>query len=544
MDQKTAFPPFALVPASAGPNPFLAAPIELAASVQATDAVWSHDAGDEEDPEAPRAEAVDVRILWGTNVLHFEQMSPPRPFTLGGAGADFTLPELGSTVATGGSCPLVVLRDERAAVFAAAETTVEVKLVNGSVLSLAACVENGTAQRLVATRGAHEILLPHGATATVRLPGSELVFEVTRARARQRPDAGFWAGADFSGQVYTGLSALVHATLVGALAFLLPAMHADDAESVDRNAAAAMRPYLDAIAERARERDESDESVLEVTPSAPSGGGRGARASGASGSLGSTSAAVRTSGRYAIRGQERDTRLARDRAIAEASTFGVLDLLRTDTSNVPTAPWADRAAFGRDPTNALGKMWALSIDDALGTGGLGLLGPDQGGGGLAAGVGLRGINSTVGHGDGDLDGDGPATGPGHELGPGGHGPVRAGLPSHIAVAPRLREIGDFSTSGTLPRELIQRVVRQHFGRFRLCYEDGLRGNPGLTGRVAVKFVIDRDGGVTVASADPGTDMADAKVVACVVRGFQNLTFPAPKDGMVRVVYPLMLAPGE
>ena len=95
MDQKTAFPPFALVPASAGPNPFLAAPIELAASVQATDAVWSHDAGDEEDPEAPRAEAVDVRILWGTNVLHFEQMSPPRPFTLGGAGADFTLPELG-----------------------------------------------------------------------------------------------------------------------------------------------------------------------------------------------------------------------------------------------------------------------------------------------------------------------------------------------------------------------------------------------------------------------------------------------------------------
>ena len=65
-----------------------------------------------------------------------------------------------------------------------------------------------------------------------------------RARARQQPEAGFLVGADLSGQIYTGLSALAHAALVGALAFFLPAMHSDDADSIDRNAAAAMKPTV------------------------------------------------------------------------------------------------------------------------------------------------------------------------------------------------------------------------------------------------------------------------------------------------------------
>jgi hypothetical protein len=99
-------------------------------------------------------------------------------------------------------------------------------------------------------------------------------------------------------------------------------------------------------------------------------------------------------------------------------------------------------------------------------------------------------------------------------------------------------------SGRLPQEVVQRIVRQNFGRFRLCYEGGLRGNPGLTGRVAVAFVIDRTGAVAVAAADRSTEMADENVVSCVVRGFQNLSFPAPENGTVRVVYPLLLAPGE
>src|SRR5689334_9657332 len=49
--------------------------------------------------------------------------------------------------------------------------------------------------------------------------------------------------------------------------------------------------------------------------------------------------------------------------------------------------------------------------------------------------------------------------------------------------------------GRLPPEVIQRIVRQNFGSFRLCYENSLRNCPNLQGRVAVRFVIDSDGSV-------------------------------------------------
>jgi hypothetical protein len=56
--------------------------------------------------------------------------------------------------------------------------------------------------------------------------------------------------------------------------------------------------------------------------------------------------------------------------------------------------------------------------------------------------------------------------------------------------------GATTVNGRLPPELIQRVVRGNLPRFMKCYTDGLRGNPSLQGRVAVKFVIARDGTVS------------------------------------------------
>jgi hypothetical protein len=100
-----------------------------------------------------------------------------------------------------------------------------------------------------------------------------------------------------------------------------------------------------------------------------------------------------------------------------------------------------------------------------------------------------------------------------------------------------------SSNGRLPAEVIQRIVRQNFGRFRLCYEAGLRNNPGLTGRVATTFVIGRDGAVNQ-SSDAGSDLPDQNVVACVVRSFNALSFPPPDGGVATVTYPIILTPGE
>ncbi len=106
-------------------------------------------------------------------------------------------------------------------------------------------------------------------------------------------------------------------------------------------------------------------------------------------------------------------------------------------------------------------------------------------------------------------------------------------------------MGATTVNGRLPPEVIQRIVRQNYGRFRLCYENGLKTDPSLQGKVAVKFVIASDGSVSTASEDPSTTLPDKTVVSCVVRGFSGLSFPAPEGGgIVTVVYPVIFSPGE
>lgn len=100
-----------------------------------------------------------------------------------------------------------------------------------------------------------------------------------------------------------------------------------------------------------------------------------------------------------------------------------------------------------------------------------------------------------------------------------------------------------NTDGRLPPETIQTVVRQHFGAFRTCYENGLQKNSKLQGRVTVSFVINLDGTVSNAADDHST-MPDPGVVQCVVAGFGGLTFPPPQGGYVTVVYPVQFDPGD
>ena len=162
--------------------------------------------------------------------------------------------------------------------------------------------------------------------------------------------------------------------------------------------------------------------------------------------------------------------------------IGLLNTGGGGDPNAPTAPWGREDSLGTDPLSARGNMWGDAIGDSFGAGGLGLSGIGEGGGGRGEGIGLGNIG-TIGHGAG--------TGTGQGFG-NGHGRLGG---AHQTRPPSLRQ-GATQVNGRLPPEVIQRIVRQNFGRFRLCYENGLRTNPNLQGRVAVKFVIDRDGAVS------------------------------------------------
>jgi hypothetical protein len=109
------------------------------------------------------------------------------------------------------------------------------------------------------------------------------------------------------------------------------------------------------------------------------------------------------------------------------------------------------------------------------------------------------------------------------------------------TAPKLRE-GSVTVNGALPPEVVRRIVRQNFGRFRLCYENALKKNPKLAGTVTTRFVIVKDGSVASVS-DAGSTLADTNAVACIVRSFGALSFPQPENGVVVVVtYPITLSP--
>ncbi|MBK6697080.1 MAG: AgmX/PglI C-terminal domain-containing protein [Myxococcales bacterium] len=107
---------------------------------------------------------------------------------------------------------------------------------------------------------------------------------------------------------------------------------------------------------------------------------------------------------------------------------------------------------------------------------------------------------------------------------------------------------DGGTNGVLLPELIQAVVRGGFGAFRRCYEEGLRRNPKLAGRVCVGFRVGAVGQVfdaKVWSEDPCvTGLADNEAATCVAKAFSPLRFPKPVGGVVTVVYPITFSPGD
>ena len=475
--------------------------------------------------------AIEVMIMWDSNVLHVSHLSPPRSFYVGEelgdkAKCDYFIPSetLGTTRA-----PLVVSRGLGASLVILPRTRGYVDIPGQGKVSLADLISSGRARPSSEMSGAYEYELPANAKARMELEGSSLVFQVGAVNAGKRIPVGLTS--EPGAFLYTGLSFLLHMGLVAVFAFFMPNMRGDDTEDLDRDQILMMQKLLNAAAEREQEERDTQE-VTEVQPDQKEGG-TGTRAKGEEGSMGNPN--TRDTGhKYGVQGPKDnpDPHLAKQAALQEAAQFGMIGLISTmggGDPNAPTAPWGREESLGQDEKSARGNMFGDTIGDSFGAGGLGLSGVGEGGGGRGEGIGLGNFGG-LGHGAG--------TGTGQGIG-NGRGRLGGG---HQVKAPRIRE-GATSVNGRLPPEVIQRIVRQNFGRFRLCYENGMRNNPNLQGRVTVKFVIDRSGAVAM-TADGGSDLPDQGVVQCVVRGFGNLSFPQPEGGMVTVVYPIMFNPGD
>ncbi|MFO0737346.1 MAG: AgmX/PglI C-terminal domain-containing protein [Labilithrix sp.] len=341
-----------------------------------------------------------------------------------------------------------------------------------------------------------------------------------------------FALGDFRTTKGVALAALLHATVL-AMAFIGRAAPYED----DGGRLAMMREYLAASDARVEGTLEPKDDLPPDSRDASRGGKQagehaGDRA-GESGRSGRPTAPT-TAGRSArANGDASDER---QRDLREAREFGMIGLLG--------APGGTRAG-GADPfasfegPSAVGSIFGATAVDSYGSSGGGLSGVGLGGGGKSGGIeiapGLGGGGRCGASCTGSIGGFGSS-----------HGRVTG---AHATKAPVLRcgvdevtkqETCTTQVSGRLPPEVVQRVVRQNFGRMRMCYEQGLVRNPSLEGRIAVKFVIDRSGAVAMASTADRT-ISDSEVASCVERAFRSMSFPEPEGGIVTVVYPLVLS---
>lgn len=430
--------------------------------------------------------ALEVMVLWNGDVLSVRHLAAPFRFSVG----DGSVP-----------CDLVVPEE----------------VARGPAYELISQVAGET---FVHAESAESTRLELERPATVQLGELELRFRLTASEAH-----GFGA-ASFEREPfgYFGASLAVVASLVTSFAMFTPRLGLTDGEELDRDRVATMLQYLHAQAEREQPPTPGEREQSSGERSAPSEGSKGE-----SGALGKRDETA-TNRKFASNAPSaaRDTTMSRSELLADAADFGMIGILASAAPMHPGALFENDGALNQLDLNKFGNMFGQDIGDAAGVGGLGPLGPGEGSGGPGVGIGMRGIGTcqTLG---GCNGGDGIAN---------SGGLLQRG---HTTTTPRIRT-ASVDVSGRLPSEVIQRVVRQNFGRFRVCYESGLRTNPTLNGRVSARFVIDRTGAVS-AVQNGGSDIPDSGVVNCVMSAFYGLSFPAPDNGVVRVTYPIMFSVG-
>jgi hypothetical protein len=186
----------------------------------------------------------------------------------------------------------------------------------------------------------------------------------------------------------------------------------------------------------------------------------------------------------------------------------------------------DGAASGGALEAALGGIDGSRVAAGYGVGGMGLRGGGPGGGGTGTGTLGTGAIGTRGRGGGN----------------GSYGAGEGGLGAKTDRDVTMTQ-GTPTILGSLDPEIIRRIVREHAGQIRYCYESELTRTPGIFGKIVMKWVINGEGRV-MQSQVAETQMKNANVENCLATKIKTWTFPKPKGGgMVVVNYPFVFKQG-
>lgn len=450
-------------------------------------------------------ETLEIAHLWEDHVLTVTSYSKPRTITVGSEedDNDFVIEDPSLTEL---SFPLVSFQGGYALNFTERMTGT---IQNGDeTVTLRDAIASGMATPSAEASNAYTIVLSSRTSVRVDIGPSSFLVHFTDLPVLIAAGRGF----DTSALPYFGLSAAAH------ILFLLLAMSMpDNARSLDLDGFQANDRFVQLMLEPEQEEEEEPDWLDD-------GGNEEAAAKhkGEEGKAGKEDEEVEDK-KLAIKGDldPEDLELKKARDTEVAMEAGIASELMV------ASPWGSAdTSVGSDAIHALGNLTGDAAGNAKGFGGLGLSGAGRGGGGVSErGIGLANVG-TAGRGGGGRGGSG------YGKGAGDLGERRSRVPKIVPGKPAVQ--------GSLDREIIRRVVRQHRREIKFCYEQELQKNKNLEGKVVVKFTISPTGSVAAASVASST-LNNGAVEQCMTSKIRRWVFPEPKGGGIVIVnYPFNL----
>jgi hypothetical protein len=454
--------------------------------------------------------AVELITSWRGTVVRVDVLGArhgARSRFLVGADPGCDLPLPPAPLGGHASLPLVtVAPDSGVEITVPAGVAGDLTLADGDRASFAGMATAGLLHASAELAGCVRLPLPHGATAAFELGGFSFVAKSVPA-PRRLPAA---VKLNWNDQLFSGASLAFHFLVVFIAFFDVPNLMAMSLDLLDDPNRGVRYEALELQKKAVLAEPRKDDA------------GSGKRARDEEGQAGKRDA-PRTRNKMAIQGPRDNPRPQLSREMARDA--GILQYLARP--NAAVSPFAQSDAMGQDPENALGALLGDRFGDNLGYGGLGIHGTGRGGGGDATGTIGTGSLDTIGHDPNGRDKRYGEVGDPRERIRRGADPIR---PVHTGAV----------VYGSLTKDQIRRVVRNHLGDVKFCYERELAARPDLAGRVSVQFVINGVGAVQTAVAKEST-LGSIALDACIAQAVRRWTFPQPAGGgVVIVTYPFQL----
>ena len=113
----------------------------------------------------------------------------------------------------------------------------------------------------------------------------------------------------------------------------------------------------------------------------------------------------------------------------------------------------------------------------------------------------------------------------------------------VKVRGRIKgSLGKRSGIGKIDEKSVATVFRRRRTAVQRCYEQALRGNPGIQGKVVIQFTIGQAGRITKISVKSDTT-GEPSIARCIVSRVKGWRFEPPERGVVTFSYPFILSHG-